>query len=245
MDYATRGIRLNELYKVKLNLTKRQNNMNLSKRFFLSLIAACLLAVPMFSQADTVSQPQKEEVSTGELSLDAQMAQNGANYSTSHNRSNHIYVGTTIYADQIEIEDGTYFLTNPNQRAMLIDWLPGDTLLLLQNEGSFWSKPAYPYVVLNTRTNQRLEVEISAAPLWDLRFYVIEIYKPVYGDGWLKLNDGSSWKLYSGDRDTWNLWEPNDSVIIGTYDSFWNFWIPNILLNVTCSQRYVKSVCTN
>ena len=145
----------------------------------------------------------------------------------------------------IEIEDGSYWLTNPNDRLKLFDWFPGDVLIVMQNNGSFWSKPAYPYVILNSRNDQRIEVEISQAPLWDLRFFIIEIYKPVYGDGWLKLNDGSLWILSGANKSVWNLWEPNDTMIIGTNDSFFNFITPNILLNVTCSQQFVTSRCTN
>lgn len=229
------------------------NTMKLSKNLFLNLVAACLLTMPMFASTEIAAESEKQEMTSEAVQSsyastkeeNESTVQNGANYVTSHNRANHIYLGTTLYGDMIEIEDGSYWLTNPNDRLKLFDWFPGDVLLVLQNQSSFWSKPAYPYVILNTRNDQRIEVEINQAPLWDLRFFIIEIYKPVYGDGWLKLNDGSIWKLSSSNKDVWNLWEPNDTIIMGTNDSIFNFLTPNILLNVTCSQQFVTSRCTN
>ncbi len=228
--------------------------MKLSKRLWLNLVAACLFTMPMFASPEVISEAETQEIAGGATTLEKpirkvdgeeETVESASNYVTSHNRANHIYLGTTLYGDMIEIEDGSYWLTNPNDRLKLFDWFPGDVLLVMQNQGSFWYKPAYPYVILNTRNDQRIEVEISQAPLWDLRFFVIEIYKPVYGDGWLMLNDGSVWVLPSTTKAVWNLWEPNDTMIIGTNDSFFNFLTPNILLNVTCSQQFVTTRCTN
>jgi hypothetical protein len=220
--------------------------MKLSKALLLNLAAATLLTVPMLTSFELSAQPEKEEVSSEPLAIqqppddikapaEEQKVQNGANFTTSHNRSNHIYMGTTLYGDQVKIEDDSYWMTNPDDRLKLFDWWPGDTVIVLQNNGSFWSKPAYPYILLNTRNDQRIEVELSAAPLWDLRFFIIEIGKPVYGDGYLKLNDGTIWKY----------WEPNDTMIIGINESIFNIFTPNILINVTCDQKYVISRCTN
>ncbi len=236
--------------------------MKLSKKFFFNLAAAYLLTMPMLTSIELSAHPEKPEVSSESSALQSsatdnqetpnekQTIQQGFNYTTSHNRSNHIYMGTTLYGDQIKIEDDSYWLTNPDDRLKLFEWWPGDTIIILQNSGGFWSKPAYPYILLNTNprvkgANERIEVEISQTPLWDLRFFIVEINKPAYGDGYLKLNDGTLWKLYSSNKETWKLWEPNDTIIIGINDSIFNFITPNILINVTCDQKYVLSRCTN
>lgn len=221
--------------------------MKLSKKLLTSFAAALLFALPL-----TASPAPYKQLNPGQEVIDEpETMVNGAGHRTTHNGSNHVYVGTTLFGDQIELEDGSYWMTNPDDRYKLKDWNPGDPLMIMQDTARWWfsNKSSFPYVIKNERTWESVEVENTAAPIYDgaYRRYIIDINKPARGEGTLKLNDGSVWVLQDNrkDRDSWTLWQVNDTIIIGSNNSIFYYFIPDILINVTCSDQYVPSRCVN
>jgi hypothetical protein len=179
-----------------------------------------------------------------------QMA-NGVGQRTTHPGSSHLYVGTTLFGDQVEIEDGSLWTTDPEDRYKLQFWYSGDSLLLMQNIDGWFSKPLFPYKLYNQRTLEAIDVKIhpDGAPAWNgfYTHYIMDIYTPVVGDGWLQLNDGTVWLLKASQRKVWDVWTKNDTVIIGTNGGSWvdAFFTPDMLVNVTCSVEFVTSRCLN
>lgn len=222
--------------------------MKILNQFFFGLVAAMIFALPLTASsapdAYQVLNPDQEVIT------DNQTVEHGAGHNTNHKGSNHFYVGTTLFGDQIVIEDGSYWMTKPDDRYKLQNWDPNDPLMLMQNKSNWWfsSKPNFPFVIYNERTCETIEVENSAAPIWDSFYthYIVEIYKPLSGEGTLKLNDGSVWVLpdTTRDRECWTLWLPNHTIIIGTNNSYWTSLL-DILINITCSDQYVPSKCIN
>lgn len=233
--------------------------MKNTKNMLLGFLATALLTMSLHAaDAETLPIPlpleQEQQVPAYKTNINEPKENDGKNtvvtmdagHRTTHNGSNHLYVGTTLFGDQIEMEDGSFWMTNPNDRYILQNWASGDPLIVLQN-GYWISKPAFPYKVYNERTYESVEVEMSAAPIWDsfYRRFIVDIYKPAYGDGVAKLNDGSTWVLSSSNKNVWDVWLQNDTIIIGTNDSFFSFFTPDILINVTCGITFVPAKCTN
>lgn len=166
---------------------------------------------------------------------------------TTHHGSNHIYMGVTYYADQLEIEDGSFWLIRPDQRWMTLDWIPGDVLLITQ--ASWWSKHhhGYEFSFYNIRTGDTIDVEASVGPVFG-SFYRRSIISLdfCYGYASVMLDDGSIWQLPESDRYTWERWYIGDSIIIGTNGDTFGAWVnPNLLINLTCSQTYFATKCLN
>jgi hypothetical protein len=220
--------------------------MKLLNQFFSSLVAAMLFALPL--TASDIA-PYKVLNPGQEVIEKPQTVVHGAGHRTTHNGSNHVYVGTTLLGDQIEIEDGSHWMVKPDDRQKLHKFEPGHSIQVFQNT-SWFGTPSFPYLIYNEITYQTLQVENTAPPDWDSYFtrYIIEINKPAYGEGILKLNDGSVWILpdTQRDRDCWTLWLPNHTVIIGSNVSVWSgYFNPDILINITCSDQYVPSKSVN
>lgn len=226
-------------------------NMNFSKYWFSSLLATVLLALPFVAGASTARHVTEEKSPGQEIDKGPKTTVHGAGHRTTHNGSNHVYVGTTLLGDQIEIEDGSYWMTRPDDRPKLQNWFPGDSLKVMPNYDSWlwWSIGQFPYVIYNERTYETLQVDISAAPIWDgfYRRFIREIYKPAYGDGSLKLNDGTVWVLADKYRETWNVWGPEQTIIIGSNNAgpIGDYFIPDVLINVTASVQFIPSKCIN
>lgn len=231
--------------------------MKFSKNVFLGLMAATMMAMPLVAEEQEIVKKDEQQAVASYKQLnpgqEIEETENkettvvhGAGHKTTHNGSNHVYVGTTLFGDQIEMEDGSYWLTNPGDRYKLQGWYSGDPIIVMQNSAWF-GKPQYPYKIYNERSYESVEVELSAAPIWDsfYRRFIIEIYKPEFGDGYLKLNDGSLWILDNTYKNVWGLWLVNDTMIIGTNDSMFSFFTPDLLINVTCSVQCHPSKCTN
>lgn len=172
-----------------------------------------------------------------------------AGHQTTHKGSYHVYVGTTLLGDQIGLEDGSYWMTKPDDRHKLLKWEPGHNLMIMQNWCFFCSKSNFPYIIYNEQTWDTMEVENSAPPEWENFYYlyIAEIDKPAVGQGTLKLNDGTVWVLpdTKKDRAVWSQWQLNHNIIIGSNSSIWRFFTPNILINVSFFDQYVPSNCVN
>lgn len=215
--------------------------MKLFKRFLINTAATLMLTTPLIAASLPSNGRHEVQAATAPKALVHELL----GHYTTHNGSHHVYVGTTLFGDQIEIEDGSFWMTNPNDRYKLQEWNPGDSIMVMQNN----RKSTFPYILYNEISQDQVEVQNSAAPIWDgfYTHYIIAIHKPLFGEGTLKLNDGTVWILPDSQqaRDAWTLWEVNDTVIIGTNNSFFYYFNPNILINITCSDQFVTAKCIN
>src|SRR5262245_26193483 len=101
--------------------------MKIFKQVKYSFIAAMMLAtMPLIASQEiqtiqaTQEVAQYKKLNPGQ-EIDPEIKEDkvthGAGHKTTHNGSNHVYVGTTLFGDQIEMEDGSFWMTNPEDRA--------------------------------------------------------------------------------------------------------------------------------
>jgi hypothetical protein len=185
--------------------------------------------------------PLTAEIQTADLTTENQDEKviNGFGYYTSHIAANHVLHHFTENRE-IEIEDGSIFAISPLDHYKLSNWYPQDALLILQGRDS----EPYRFRICNQRNRSTVEADFVAGPIIDSMYkkFIVEIN--YYGQ-YLVLNDGSRWRLHSSDYSMWRVWQREDTIIVGTNGSFFNWSNPNILINFTDSQTVIVSRCEN
>jgi len=157
-------------------------------------------------------------------------------YYTSHEGAFHRPIAVTYTGDRVTLEDGTVWQVRIKDRSKTLDWLIGDSLIILPNHSWFSS---YHYVLLNQNTGKEVKVNMLLGPIYNgvHTHWVVAID---YYNKEVCLEDGSVWRISSS---ILNKWLVNDTVVIGVNDA-WFSSNPNILINVNML-NYVTAVCEN
>lgn len=158
---------------------------------------------------------------------------------TSHQGAFHRPQSITLGGDMVFLEDGSGWMVRQKDRYKTLDWLAGDTIVILPNHGWFSS---YYYVLENRNTGAQVSVNLALGPIYNGN-YTHWIVAIDYYNGNLCLDDGSMWRISSSDSETVKKWLPNDTIIMGVNDS-WFSSKPNILINVN-TLTYAAAICEN
>lgn len=208
--------------------------MKIRNLLYGTLYLSIFLAVPLCAQEDEGTDPSAED--------QEERVENGLNPArTSHEGSNHKYVGCSQYYDFVKLEDGSYWSVNPDYQEIIKDWFEGDPVAITQAYKKWWgNNDLYPLALYNRRTDEYIEVKFAAEPEPHnfYRRYIYEINK-TEGNSYLILNDNTLWPLREKDRDTWDYWIPGDVLVIGTNNTYLSYFNPNILINTHCSAGHV------
>jgi len=160
-------------------------------------------------------------------------------YYSSHQGVFHRPIAVSPFGDMVTLEDGSIWQVKGGDCIKTLDWLAGDSLIILPNHAWFSS---YQYVILNQNTGAKVKVNLSLGPIYN-GIYTHWIVAIDYYNSELCLEDGSIWKISGSDSKTMNKWMPNDTIILGINDS-WFSSKPNILINVNMLND-VAGVCEN
>lgn len=219
--------------------------MDYKKFMYKALCASLFFAVPLCAQDSeedqpVVIQPIDDE---NEVQPREERVTNGFNpRQTSHQGSNHKFVGLSTYHDQVVLEDTSWWSVAPEDQYKLDGWEEGDPIAITQARRKWWgNNDLYPYALYNEKKKNYVEVKISAQPFID-NFYRrgISDISDVYGNSFVVLTDGTLWPLKESDREIWRWWQRGDTIIIGTNDTYLPWFNPNILINITCSSTHVQ-----
>ncbi|CRX39269.1 cell envelope integrity protein TolA [Estrella lausannensis] len=160
-------------------------------------------------------------------------------YYTSHQGAMHRPIAVTVLGDIVTLEDGSEWIVKYSHRYKTLDWLASDSILVLPNHAWFSS---YYFRLVNQMTGADIEVNLLKGPIYN-GVYTHWIIAIDYLNCELCLEDGSIWRISSGDYSTMKKWLVNDTIILGINDS-WLSSKPNILLNVNML-NYVSGICEN
>lgn len=160
-------------------------------------------------------------------------------YYSSHQGVFHRPIAVSPFGDMVTLEDGSVWQVKGGDAIKTLDWLAGDSIIILPNHAWFSS---YKYVLLNQNTGAKIKVNLSLGPIYNGIFthWIVAID---YYNCELCLEDGSVWKISNSDSGTMKKWMPNDTIILGINDS-WFSSKPNILINVNMLND-VAAVCEN
>lgn len=212
--------------------------MDYKKWIYSAFCSSLLFAMPLCSQEDESEGDQSIE--NEEVNEEVNNGFNPAR--TTHEGSNHKYVGRTQYSDLIKLEDGSYWSVNPDQQGLLKEWLEGDPLAITQAPKKWlWgNNNLYPYVIYNRRTDEYISVKYATEPELHsfYRRYIVEINRGERNP-FLVLNDNTVWPLDEKSRSTWESWVQGDVIIIGSNNVYLNWFNPNILINCNAGAPYI------
>lgn len=158
---------------------------------------------------------------------------------TSHEGAFHRSISVTIGGDMVTLEDGSVWKVRSKDKYKTLDWIPGDSIVILPNHSWFSS---YYYVLLNQNTGAEVCVNLVLGPIYN-GIYTHWVVAIDYYNQEVCLEDGSIWRISGGDYSTMKKWLVNDTIIIGVNDS-WFSNKPNILINVNML-NYVDAICEN
>lgn len=161
------------------------------------------------------------------------------NYYTSHPGVFHHPIAITALGDYVTLDDGSGWQVKDKDRIKTLDWLAGDSIIILPNHAWFSS---YYYVLHNQNTGNGVQVNLTMGPIYN-GIYTHWIVAIDYYNKELCLEDGSVWSISGGDEGTMKKWLVNDTIIIGINDS-WFSNKPNILINVNMLNN-VAAICIN
>lgn len=135
----------------------------------------------------------------------------------------------------IELDDGSVWrITSDNSIVQL--WRENDSLVIYPIYYQFWY--GSPYYILNERTQETVNVELSYGPILNQPTNAQLVYID-YKNGKVQIQDGaarSSWfKVDPSELEKLKGWKLNQSIILGANEGSWNgYWsaFPYILINV-------------
>lgn len=147
--------------------------------------------------------------------------------------SPHWLINATYDGSVVELEDGSHWKLSPNYS--VFSWKVGDPIVVTPNH-SFFSE--YNYYIVNKFTGSYVAADLIVGPLTfgPYTHWVIGID---YASGHVFLENGTTWTVSANDTFVFNDWAINDTVIIGSNDSWFSSY-DTILINVNMN-NYVRS----
>lgn len=192
------------------------------------------------AQKLTVNEVQQKaaENEALEKSVDEDVLQPKNLINTSHAGAYHNPRFITPFGDAIVLEDDSKWSVRGSDRNKILNWYTNDRLVITPNHDWFSS---YDYRINNTTTNQAVRVNLVEAPSYNGLFthWIVAldyVHKKVC------LEDGTIWSVSTWDGAELNRMALEDTVIIGTNDSWFKSSRPNILINVD-TMEFVKARC--
>jgi len=184
----------------------------------------------------TLSETERKEIS-GERSEETtelvDKAIKSTTYYTSHQGCFHNPIAISFLGDTIELEDGSMWGVYSSDRYKTLDWMTGDTIIIVPNDEWFSS---FDYKLVNLNTGAKIKVNLSLGPIYN-GIYTHWIVAIDYYRNEVVLEDGSFWRMSSFDESVFKKWLPNDTVIIGINDNWLSGANPNILINVNTNNH--------
>lgn len=137
--------------------------------------------------------------------------------------------------DNVELEDGSIWLVNPQEKAKMLRWSPEEPLAIIINNAWFSD---YKFLLVNLVSDEAVSVNPSFGPLLkgDYTHWVTGIDP---NNGYVLLEDGTNWQVNRSDFSTLKKWLQEDTVIIGTNYS----WSGEdyILINVNLNYQFIRA----
>lgn len=157
---------------------------------------------------------------------------------TSHLGAYHQPHYITPLGDVIRLEDGSEWAVRYSDRNNTLDWYTSDRLIITPNHDWFSS---YDYRINNESTGAVVRVNLITAPYYNGVFthWIVAID---YTHKQVCLEDGSVWSISVWDGAELSRMALEDTIIIGTNDSWFKSSRPNILINVD-TLEFVKARC--
>lgn len=130
------------------------------------------------------------------------------------------------------------FTDNTDDRFSTFDWYTTDRIIITVNHDWLTS---YDYKLNNENTGEVVSVNLVSAPYYNGIFthWIVAID---YIHKRICLEDGSVWTISVWDDAELKRMALEDTIIIGTNDSWFKSTRPNILINVD-TMEYVKARC--
>lgn len=176
-------------------------------------------------ERSTIALEETEKADFEEVTSEEIIAK--ASYSTWHLGALHRPIAVTPLGDIVTLEDGSEWIVKYSNRYKTLDWLATDSIIVLPNHAWFSS---HYFRLVNQMTGADIEVNLYKGPIYN-GVYSHWIIAIDYYNCEIMLEDGTLWKVSSGEWSTMKKWLVNDTVILGINDS-WFSSKPNILINV-------------
>lgn len=153
---------------------------------------------------------------------------NATTYYTTHSGAFQHPYKVAFDGSSVELADGSIWSVSSDDRWATLNWLLGDSIIILPNHSLFSS---YQYRLVNINTGANVKVNLTLGPIYNgvYTHWIVGIDQ-LFGE--IALEDGSLWKMSSWDSSITNKWFLNDTVIIGINDGWLSTTNPNILINV-------------
>ena len=167
-------------------------------------------------------------------------------YSTTHRAAYHRVINTSMDGLDVEFEDKSIWEVHSWDRSKIKRWSSSDTIVIAPNKNIFtrWS---YPYKFINLDTKDVVKSKMKLTPVFNnpsVDIYVHWIDSIDYGARLIRLEDGSLWRIASGDRDVMESFSRYNIVIVGTNDGWFRGSNPNILICVK-NNKYIRGIVIN
>jgi len=137
----------------------------------------------------------------------------------------HWLISATYDGSIVEIEDGSHWKLAPNYS--VFSWKVGDPIVVTPNHSCF---SEYNYYVVNKFTGSYVAADLIVGPV-AFGPYTHWIIGMDYASGHVFLENGTTWTVSINDTFIFNDWAVNDTVIIGSNDSWFSSY-DSILINV-------------
>ena len=197
-----------------------------------------LSAEEVYAKADEKNVEEKSvEEKNAEEKGDIQ-AKNLSN--TSHFGAYHNPHYITPFGDAVVMEDDSKWAVCSSDRNKTLNWYTNDRLIITPNHDWFSS---FDYRINNVTTGQTIRSNLVEAPSYNGLFthWIVAID---YAHKKVCLEDGSIWSVSMWDGSELNRMALEDTIIIGTNDSWFKSSRPNILINVD-TMEFIKARCDN
>lgn len=157
---------------------------------------------------------------------------------TTHLGAYHYPRYITPFGDSIVLEDGSRWAVCSHDQGCILGWYTNDALVITPNHDWFSS---HDYRVNNLMTGHSIRVNLIEAPHYNGLFthWIVAID---YLHKKICLEDGSVWSISVWDDAELKRMVLEDTIIIGTNDSWFKSSRPNILINVD-TMEYIKARC--
>jgi hypothetical protein len=160
--------------------------------------------------------------------------------STSHLGAYHNPRFVTPFGDAVALEDDSRWVIRGKDQSKTLNWYTNDRLVITPNHDWFSS---YDYRINNLTTGHTVRCNLVEAPSYN-GIYTHWIVAIDYSKKKICLEDGSLWSVSMWDGSELKRMALEDTIIIGTNDSWFKSSKPNVLINVD-TMEFVKARCTN
>lgn len=163
---------------------------------------------------------------------------------TSHSGAFHFPRYVTPFGDIIFLEDNSQWTVRYSDQKKVLNWYQGDDLVITPNH-DFFSNFDYKLTNITLKRPESARVNLMAPTEQSLLYNGFYTHWIVDIDKWnnkVLLEDGSLWSVSFWDSSELSRMAKDDTIIIGTNDSWFKSSRPNILINVN-TMEYIKVNC--